>query len=92
MKMRKYIFGLTLFGLSVVSCSLHEDMVHNATKEIIFGSAQGLETYALSLYNQIPGLQTLGGPEGTKTDYAVCKSISSFYTAAYTAETETSWS
>ena len=92
MKIRKYIFGLALFGFSLGSCSLHEDMVHNATKDIIFGSAQGLETYALSLYNQIPGLQTLGGPEGTETDYAVCKSISSFYTEAYTAETETSWS
>ena len=92
MKTRKYILGLTLSILSVASCTLHEDMVHKGTMEIIFGSAQGLETYALSLYKQVPGLQTLGGPEGTETDYAVCKSINSFYTAAYTAETETSWS
>lgn len=92
MKTRKYILGLTLSILSVASCALHEDMVHKGTMEIIFGSAQGLETYALSLYKQVPGLQTLGGPEGTETDYAVCKSINSFYTAAYTAETETSWS
>lgn len=92
MRIRKYIFSLSLAAFGFVSCDLNEDMVTSGTKELIFSSTQGLETYALSFYQQLPGLTTLGGPEGSTTDYGACKAINSFYTEGYSAETPTSWS
>lgn len=91
MKINKIILSLSVAALGFASCDLNEDMVTSGTKELIFSSSQGLETYALSLYQQLPGLTTLGGPEGSSTDYGVCKAINSFYTEGYSAETSTSW-
>ena len=92
MRIRKYILSLSFAAFGFVSCDLNEDMVTSGTKELIFSSTQGLETYALSFYQQLPGLTTLGGPEGSTTDYGACKAINSFYTEGYSAETPTSWS
>jgi hypothetical protein len=90
--MKKYrIFIIaTLGALSLYSCSLVELPVTSGNKALIFGSAQGLESYSLSFYKQLPSLSDLTSGEGT-TDYAVGRSVSTFYTTAYTAETSTSW-
>lgn len=91
MTLRELILSISVATIALVSCDLNEDMVSAGTKELIFGSSQGLETYSLSLYQQLPSLSSLAGPEGTATDYGVCKSIDTFYTEGYSAETSTSW-
>ena len=90
MKKYRILIIATLGAFSLYSCSLEELPVTSGNKELIFASAQGLEAYSLSFYNQLPSLSDLTSGEGT-TDYAVSRSVSTFYTAAYTAETATSW-
>ena len=80
----------TLGAISLYSCSLEEMPITSGDKALIFGSAQGLEAYSLSFYQQLPSLSELTSAEGT-SDYGVAKSVSTFYTTAYTAETSTSW-
>ena len=91
--MNKYriILFAALGTLAVCSCSLKEEMVNSGTKELVFGSAQGLESYALSFYKQLPSLNDLSSAEGSSTDYGVCQSINSFYTAGYSAENVDPW-
>ena len=90
MKKYRIILIAALGALSLYSCSLKEDPITSGNRTIIFGSAQGLEAYSLSFYQQLPSLSDLTSREGT-TDYGVAKSVSTFYTTAYTAETSTSW-
>jgi len=84
-----FVFCASL-ALSLSSCSLEELPVTSGNRTIVFGSAQGLESYALSFYQQLPSLSSLSAREGT-SDYAVAKNVSQFYTATYSAETPTSW-
>jgi hypothetical protein len=88
--MKKIIFIVALGALSLSSCSLEEKMVTNGNRALIFGSAQGLESYSLSFYGQLPSLKELTSAEGT-TDIGVTRSASTFYTAAYSAENADSW-
>ncbi len=89
--MKNYMILIaTLGALSLSSCSLEELPVTSGDKALVFGSAQGLEAYSLSFYKQLPSLSELTSAEGT-SDYGVAKSVSTFYTSAYTAETSTSW-
>lgn len=90
MKKYRIILIAALGSLSLYSCSLKEDPITSGNRTIIFGSAQGLEAYSLSFYQQLPSLSSLTSQEGT-TDYGVAKSVSTFYTTAYSAETSTSW-
>ncbi|MCR5519640.1 MAG: RagB/SusD family nutrient uptake outer membrane protein [Bacteroidales bacterium] len=80
----------TLGAFCLYSCSLEELPVTSGNKSLVFGSEQGLEAYSLSFYKQLPTLSELTSAEGT-SDYGVAKSVSMFYTSAYTAETSTSW-
>lgn len=73
------------------ACSMEELPITSGNKALIFGSTQGLESYSLSFYQQLPSLSTLTSLEGS-TDIGVQKTVSSFYTTAYSAETSTSWS
>lgn len=89
--MKKFMILIATMGaLSLSSCSLEEMPVTSGDKALVFGSAQGLEAYSLSFYQQLPSLKELTSAEGT-SDYGVAKSVSMFYTTAFTAETETSW-
>ena len=89
--MKKYLTFLALAVAALQACSLEEDMVSSGSRELVFGSAQGLEAYSLSFYNQLPSLGDLTSAEGTSADYIVAKSIDSFYTEGYSAESNTSW-
>ena len=90
MKKIRILIIATVGALSLYSCSLEEMPVTSGDKALVFGSAQGLEAYSLSFYQQLPSLSELTSAEGT-SDYGVAKSVSTFYTSAYTAETSTSW-
>ena len=92
MRNYKILCALAIAVSSICSCSLEEDMVSSGSKELIFGSVQGLEAYSLSFYEQLPSLSDLSSMEGYSIDFGVCKSISNFYTETYSAETPTSWS
>ena len=89
--MKKYLTFLALAVAALQACSLEEEMVSSGSRELVFGSAQGLEAYSLSFYNQLPSLGDLTSAEGTSADYIVAKSINSFYTEGYSAESNTSW-
>lgn len=91
MKKHIIILSAALFALGLCSCSLEEEMVSSGSRNLVFGSAQGLEAYSLSFYSQLPSLSELKSQEGTKTDIIAAKSINTFYTTGYSAETENSW-
>ena len=92
----KHIYGImTLAALActVTACSLEELPKTTADKKIIFGTEEGLQTYAYSFYKALPGLEDIPICEGTSTDYGAARSYTAFYQQdAYTAETSTSWS
>lgn len=90
MKKYRYLMIAALGALCITSCSLEEEMVTQGSKDLIFGSTQGLEAYSLSFYQQLPSLSELSTAEST-SDYGVGKNVSEFYTNAYSAETSTSW-
>lgn len=89
--MKQYFSIIAIALLGLHACTLKEDMVSSGSRELVFGSAQGLEAYSLSLYNQLPSLSDLTSAEGTSADYIAAKSISSFYTEGYSPESSTSW-
>lgn len=89
--MKKYMTILALAVAALQACSLEEEMVSSGSRELVFGSSSGLEAYSLSFYNQLPSLSDLTSAEGTSADYIVAKSINSFYTEGYSAESNTSW-
>lgn len=77
---------------AMASCSLYEPMRVQADKASIFGSEYGVESYAISLYNNLPGLGGLPIQESGLVDYAGCRTQSSFYLEGYNAGIPTSWS
>lgn len=67
-------------------------MTSSADRNLVFGTASGLEAYSLSFYTELPSLSTLVCQEGSSCDYGATRSFSAFYVdGAYTAETNTSW-
>ena len=84
MRNYKILCALAIAVSSICSCSLEEDMVSSGSKELIFGSVQGLEAYSLSFYEQLPSLSDLSSMEGYSVDFGVCKSISNFFVAYHT--------
>lgn len=93
--MKKILF-LPVFTLMtafcVSSCSLEEPLTSAGDRNLIFGTASGLELYSLSFYEALPTLSTLVCQEGSSCDYGVSKSANSFFVdGAYNAETSTSW-
>ena len=89
--MKKILTIITLASIALQACTLEEDMVSSGSRELVFGSASGLEAYSLSFYNQLPSLADLSSAEGTKADYIAAKSIASFYSEGYSPEISTSW-
>lgn len=87
----KYIFSI-VFSLTLFSCSLYEKPEAYASKEDIFASEDGLQSYVWSFYRALPSLKSIPTCEASNVDYAACRSFSTFYSEnAYTAETPTSW-
>lgn len=94
MKTRYKFPVLALIATACInSCSLEEPMTSAGDRNLIFGTASGLELYSLSFYDDLPSLSSLVMQEGASCDYGVSKSSNSFYLGndAYTAESSTSW-
>lgn len=95
MTMKKITIYLTALAscLSVFSCSLYEKPEAYASKEDIFASEDGLQSYVWSFYRVLPSLANIPVCESSCVDYAACRSFAAYYSEdAYTAETPTSWS
>lgn len=88
----KFLINLTAL-LPFVSCSLYEKPEAYASKEDIFASEDGLESYVRSFYRVLPSLANIPISEASCVDYAACRNYAAYYSEdAYTAETPTSWS
>ena len=59
MKKIRILIIATVGALSLYSCSLEEMPVTSGDKALVFGSAQGLEAYSLSFYQQLPSPKEL---------------------------------
>ncbi len=92
MKKMNYILCACALCLSAISCSLYEKPEAYASKEDIFASEDGLQSYSWSFYKTLPSLNAIPVCESGTVDYGVCRSFSSLFSDnAYTAETPTSW-
>lgn len=93
MKKISYILCAGALCLSAFSCSLYEKPEAYASKEDIFASEDGLQSYVWSFYKALPSLANIPVCEASCVDYAACRGFSAYYSEdAYTAETPTSWS
>jgi len=89
--MKKHLIIISLALIALQACSLEEKMVSSGSRDLVFGTASGLEAYSLSFYNQLPSLSELSSAEGTRADYIAGKTVNSFYTEGYSPEGVTSW-
>jgi hypothetical protein len=78
MRNYKILCALAIAVSSICSCSLEEDMVSSGSKELIFGSVQGLEAYSLSFYEQLPSLKDLSSMEGYSIDLGYVRVSATF--------------
>ena len=93
MKTFKTAIFLAIASILAASCSLSEIPEAYASKEDVFASEDGINSYAYSFYRSLPTLKEIPTCEGSNVDYAACRSFSNYYSEnAYTAETPTSWS
>jgi hypothetical protein len=53
--MKKQYLWFLLLSLLFVRCSLEQEPMSEASKSSVFGSQQGLDLYAMSFYNGLPG-------------------------------------
>ena len=93
MKKMNQILCACALSLFAISCSLYEKPEAYASKEDIFQSEDGLQSYVWSFYKALPSLANIPICEASSVDYAACRGFSTYYSEdAYTAETSTSWS
>lgn len=74
------------------SCSLDEEPQDSVTKETIFSTEKGLETYSYSFYNILPSVDD-GFRQDAMSDYGAVTSFDNFLReGAYSAELSSGWS
>ncbi|WP_314968206.1 RagB/SusD family nutrient uptake outer membrane protein [Phocaeicola abscessus] len=87
-----YFLGtLFVFGSLLTSCDFDEDPQSSASVSMVFSSEKGLETYAYSFYNVLPGRSSAFKRNST-IDYGVKNTLGGMEVGAYTVNTSTSWS
>lgn len=87
-----YLLGAILtFGSLMVSCDFNEEPESSASVSMVFGSEQGLETYAYSFYNELPSRSNAFN-RNTTIDYGPKNTLSGMEVGAYTVNSSTSWS
>lgn len=88
------IIAYSLFAVSLIlaSCSLDEEPQASVTKDVIFGSKSGLETYSYSFYSMLPSGSD-AHRQDAMCDYGAVSSFESFLReGSYSAETSSGWS
>ncbi len=76
---------------ALCSCDLTENMKTSADRAAVFGNEATLNLYVNSFYRNLPNLGNAYSQESI-VDYAAVQAPSTFITAGYDAETNTSWS
>jgi hypothetical protein len=85
-----YIISITFLGL-VTGCSLNEEPEDQATRDQVFGSTSGLESYVASFYNMLPSASDLVKIDNM-SDYCAKKEVPDFLRqGAYSANLSTGW-
>lgn len=74
--MKKQYFCLIILGLLLASCELEELPQSTTSKSAVFGSESGLQLYANSFYQMLPGTATPKNDE--MSDYLAIKAIPTF--------------
>lgn len=80
-------------GLLLTGCAKNLDQVpqSTATKDAVFGSADGLKLYANSFYDVLPGINDIYKTDGM-ADYSAVNSVPDFLReGGYTSRTATGW-
>lgn len=91
MKKLKYILPVLALGMLATSCSMDEEPKSSATIPMVFSSAKGLEAYANSFYNALPGVEDAMKGDAT-ADYVSKMKVAGREIGAYTVNSSTSWS
>ena len=91
--MKRIIYFATAFCLLYLSsCSLDEIPQDSVTKETIFSTEKGLDTYSYSFYNMLPSVDD-GFRQDAMCDYGAVTSFDNFLReGAYSAELSSGWS
>lgn len=85
-------FSISICLLFLSSCSLDEMPQDSVTKETIFGTEKGLQTYSYSFYNMLPSVAD-GFRQDAMSDYGAVTSFDNFIReGAYSAELSSGWS
>lgn len=91
MKKLSYLFLTALIALC--SCDLEESPITETDKDAVFGSADGLKAYSLSLYDNLPTADGVQQSDVSLTDFFSRTSIDVFIMkGAYNESNATSWS
>lgn len=79
--------------LAIASCSMIEEPIVEANKELVFSTESAVEAYSVSFYNYLSSLNDLVYMESGNVDYATASSFSQYYTeGTYNSEIAGSWS
>ena len=90
--MKKFIYTFFIAIVLFNSCNLDEIPVTPVGKDAIFGSEDGLETYAYSFYDMFPNGIDLHYQEGFLVDYGAVNALDNFITLnAYNETTSGGW-
>src|SRR5689334_19880343 len=73
---KKYFIWLIAVSL-LASCSknLNQNPQSSATRDVVFGSPDGLQLYANSFYDSLPGINDLYKKDGDISDYGAENAI-----------------
>lgn len=84
-----YTIVTSLFAFT--ACDMDEEPQSSASVNMVFSSEKGLELYANSFYNVLPGYGDAFKQDAT-SDYGAKNAISGMEVGAYTTNSSTSWS
>lgn len=85
--MKKIYLWFILASLLMAGCELEQYPESTTSRAAVFSSAQGLDLYANSFYNMLPGSTTLDA----MTDYLAVKTIPNFLQPAFSATNSSGW-
>jgi hypothetical protein len=94
MHFNKKYFIVLMAGALFATCTKHleQNPQSSATKEVIFSSADGLQLYANSFYDSLPGINDLYKKDGDISDYGAENAIPNLIRpGAYSSRQSTGW-
>ncbi len=90
--MKKIIYSIFIICALCNSCDLYEEPQASVSKDAIFSSESGLETYSYSFYDMLPDGSDLNQVEVDLVDFGAINSINDFITLnAYSEEVSGDW-